>query len=93
MVFTILAWLIGLYIYLLLGRFFLDLVVSVNPKLRPKGLWLVLFEIVFTMTDGPLKLMRKLIKPIRLGAVQLDLGWTVLFIALTSLQSLLIRLS
>jgi YggT family protein len=36
-------------------------------------------EIAFLVTDPPVKLLRKLIPPVRLGAVSLDLSITVLF--------------
>jgi YggT family protein len=36
-------------------------------------------ELAFVVTDPPLRLLRKLIPPIRLGGVSLDLSITVLF--------------
>lgn len=36
-------------------------------------------EVAFMVTDPPLRLLRKLIPPVRLGAVSLDLSITVLF--------------
>lgn len=36
-------------------------------------------EVAFLVTDPPVKLLRRLIPPVRLGAVSLDLSITVLF--------------
>ena len=40
----------------------------------------MLFEVVFTLTDPPVKLLRRLIPPVRLGAVSLDLSLMILLI-------------
>jgi YggT family protein len=60
--------------------------------MRPKGIFLVLAEIVMTLTDVPLKALRKVIKPVRLGAVQLDFAWTVAIFIISLLSSLVLRL-
>ncbi|MFM6980610.1 MAG: YggT family protein [Micrococcales bacterium] len=93
LLYSSLAFLCGAYICVLLARFFLDLVTSINRQFRPRGLLLVLCEVVFTLTDTPLKFMRKVIKPIRFGAVSLDLGWTILFLGLSFAQSLFMGLA
>jgi YggT family protein len=36
--------------------------------------------VVFTLTDPPVKLLRRLIPPLRLGAVSLDLSLMILLI-------------
>ena len=69
-----------------------DLVLSTNPVWRPKGLLLILVEIIMTLTDPPLKFVRKFIKPIRFGALALDFGWTLTLLAVTLLQNVLTRL-
>jgi YggT family protein len=47
----------------------------------------VLAEIVYTITDPPLRFIRRLIPPIRLGGFALDLGLLILFILTTVLLS------
>ncbi|MFM5904994.1 MAG: YggT family protein [Micrococcales bacterium] len=71
---------LGLYFWVLLGRFVLDLVLSVNPRWRPRGLGLVIAELVMTLTDPPLRFLRRFIKPLRLGAISIDFAWTILVI-------------
>lgn len=71
------SWVIRLYIYVLWARLILDWVRVFNPRFRPRGVWLVLVEFVYTVTDPPIKLIRKVLPPIRLGQVALDLGWMI----------------
>jgi YggT family protein len=47
---------------------------------RPHGVLLVLAEAIFTVTDPPLKFLRRFIPPLRLGMVAMDLSFMVLFI-------------
>jgi YggT family protein len=88
-----LQWALQIYFYLMIARLIADLVLSVNPSWKPRGLLLVIVEIVYTLTDPPLKLIRKFIKPVRFGAVALDFGWTIVVFAIGLLQSLLGRLA
>ena len=85
-------WALQLYFWLMIARFVLDLVLSVNPTWRPRGLVLVLSEIVMTLTDPPLKLVRRFVKPVRMGSISLDFGWTLVLLAISLLQNLLARL-
>ncbi len=62
-------------------RFLVDLVRTLRRDWRPRGFLLVLFSIVISITDPPLKFVRRFIRPIRLGAVAIDLAWTVVLLA------------
>lgn len=73
-------WISTVYIWILIARFLIDLVIGVNPNWRPRGIVLVLSELVFTLTDPPLQFLRRFIKPLRLGMISLDFSWTVLLI-------------
>jgi len=70
-----------LFFLLLLARLVLDLVQLFARDYRPHGFMLIVFEAVFSATDPPLKLIRRVLPPVRLGQVQLDLAFLVLFIA------------
>jgi len=50
---------------------------------------LVLAEAVYSVTDPPLRLLRRVIPPLRLGAVQIDLAFTVLFLIVIILLGVL----
>ena len=73
----------ALYIFLLLliGRLVLDYVQMFARSWQPRGIALVVAEAVYTATDPPLKALRKIIPPLRLGSVSLDLSFLVLIIA------------
>jgi YggT family protein len=81
-------WALQLYFYALIGRLILDLLMSVNPSFRPKGILLPVAEVIFTLTDPPLRFLRQYIKPVRMGAISLDFAWTVLVLAVVFAQSL-----
>lgn len=84
----LLSWLLTLLFYTFLVRFFIDLAISLNPNFRPRGLLLIVTEIVFTVTEVPLRFLRRFIKPLRLGSVQLDFSWTLCVLAIGILRSL-----
>ena len=90
---VILWWLLQAYFFALVARLFIDLALSVNPGLRPSGVFLPIIEIIMTITDPALKLVRRIIPPIRLGAIQLDLGWTALVFAIFFLQRLVLSVA
>ena len=90
---VLLWWALQVYFFALVARLFIDLAISVNRGWRPSGLLLPLVEIVMTITDPALKAVRKIIKPIRLGAIQLDLGWTLLVFGIFFLQRLVLSVA
>lgn len=78
-----------LFIFVLIARVVLEMVQSFSRTWRPTGFVLVLAEIVYTITDPPLKFLRKFIKPVRLGSIALDLSVLVLFFIVWILMTLL----
>ena len=46
-------------------------------------------EVVYSTTDPPLKAVRKVIPPLNLGSIRLDLGFMVLLIAVVLLRSII----
>ena len=84
----ILSLALTVYFYALIGRLILDLLMSVNPSFRPKGLLLPIAEIIFTVTDPPLRFLRQYIKPVRMGAISLDFAWTALVLGVVFAQGL-----
>jgi YggT family protein len=83
---AILRYFLDVYFYILIVRFVLELMIGVNRSWRPRGLWLVLSEIVMTVTDPPLKVVRKVVKPVRVGSAGIDFSWTVLLLVVGILQ-------
>jgi YggT family protein len=82
----ILLFLLWIAIIVLIARFVLDWVQMLARQWRPRGLVLVFCEGLYSITDPPLRAVRRLIPPLRLGAVMLDLSPMVLLIGIFILQ-------
>ncbi len=57
-------------------RLVLDWVRVLQPRWRPHGVGLVVAEAAYSITDPPIKLTRRIIRPVRLGAARLDFAWS-----------------
>ncbi|GAA3338897.1 YggT family protein [Curtobacterium pusillum] len=79
-IFTILYFLLLLYFFVMWGRFALDMVQAYNRSWRPRGGLLVVSEVVYTVTDPPIRTVRKALPPLRMGPVALDFGWTIVML-------------
>ncbi len=76
----VLSALLYLFLLFLIGRAVLDTVRQFARSWRPTGVVLVLAEATYTVTEPPLKLLRRFIPNVRLGNVAFDLSFTVLFL-------------
>jgi YggT family protein len=74
--------LLWLFFVLLIARLVLDYIQMFARSWRPSGLLLVVAEVVYTITDPPLKALRRVIPPLRIGSVSLDLSFLVLVVLL-----------
>jgi len=86
-VFEVIAVLLLIFWLLLLARLVFDLVQAFARDWRPSGPILILLEAIYTVTDPPLKALRRIIPPLRLGQVQLDLAFLILLIGTNILIS------
>jgi YggT family protein len=77
----ILYLILWLFFVALLIRLVFDFVQMFARSWEPRGIVLVLLEAVYTVTDPPLRALRRVIPPLRLGSIALDLGFLVLIIA------------
>ena len=66
-----------LYVFVLLARLILDWIPFFNREWRPRGAGLVAAEIVYTVTDPPIRLFRRFIPPLRIGAIAIDFGFAL----------------
>ncbi len=89
---TILYWAFQLFIYAMFARFIVEFIMSVNRSWRPPAILMPVIDFAFTITDPPLKLVRRFVPPLRLGVIALDLAWTIVFIAALFLQRLALSL-
>jgi YggT family protein len=78
-VFDAILWLLQIFLFTLIGRLILDYVRIFKPDWRPTGVVLAVAELIYTVTDPPLRYVRQFIPPLRLGAVALDLSFIVVF--------------
>jgi YggT family protein len=76
----VLTYVLTIYLVILIGRMIFGWVQVFARDWRPSGILLVLAEAIFTVTDPPLKFLRRFIPPLRLGMVAMDLSFMVLFI-------------
>ncbi len=76
----VLFYVLTIYLVVLIGRMIFGWVQVFARDWRPTGILLVLAEAIFTVTDPPLKFLRRFIPPLRLGMVAMDLSFMVLFI-------------
>ena len=76
---VVLTYVLELYLVVLIGRVIISWInMFVRPWFPPRFVKLVA-EALFTLTDPPLKFLRRYIPPLRLGTVSLDLSFMVLF--------------
>lgn len=77
----VIATVLWLYWLVLIGRLVFDFVQIFARSWRPRGPLLILAEIIYSLTDPPLRLLRRVIPPLKLGGIQFDLAFLVLIIA------------
>ena len=85
----VLGFVVFLYFLVLLGRVVFDWIRIFARDWRPRGAALLVAEPIYTLTEPPLRALRKVIPPLRLGAVNLDLSFMVLFFVVYLLMVLL----
>jgi YggT family protein len=81
-----------LFFIALLARLVFDWVFILARSWEPKGLVVVALEATYSVTDPPLKALRRVIPPLRLGSISLDLGFLVLIIMVQLAMSVVSRL-
>ncbi|GAB3035862.1 YggT family protein [Nocardioides flavus (ex Wang et al. 2016)] len=73
--------LLFLFIALLWVRFVVDWVQVFARQWEPRGVLLVALEGVYTTTDPPIVALRKVVPPLRIGSVALDLSFLLVMVA------------
>ena len=69
-----------LFFVLLIARLVLDYIQMFARSWRPSGPVLVIAETVYTTTDPPIKALRRVVPPLRIGSITLDLSFLVLVV-------------
>jgi YggT family protein len=88
LLFGIISTVLLVFLILLFARFVVDWVMVLARSWRPTGIVAAGLEVVYLTTDPPLRAVRKVIPPLNLGSIRLDLGFMVLLIAVVFLRSI-----
>ena len=79
--FEILGTALFVFWLLLIARVVVEFIRSFSRDWRPKGFTVVILEVILTLTDPPVKLLRRIIPQLTIGAVRFDLSIMVLLLA------------
>ena len=74
------------FILFLLARLVADYVQMFARSWEPRGFILVMLELLYSVTDPPIKLFRRLVPPIRIGGMSLDLSILIVLLLCYVLQ-------
>lgn len=85
----IINFVLWLFLMILFARMILSWVPVLVRDWEPRGAMLVVAEGIYSVTDPPLRLLRKVLKPVRIGTMMLDLA----FIGLAITVSILMRIN
>jgi len=88
----ILATALWLYWLVFIARLIFDFIQIFARNWRPTGVILIIAEGIYSVTDPPLRVLRRVIPPLRLGGVQFDLAFLIMLIGLQILISVALAL-
>lgn len=88
---TIAYFLVMIFIIMLFIRLVFEWIQVFSRNWRPRGVLLIVAEAVYTVTDPPLKALRKVLPPLRIGNIALDLAFLVLIFGCSILLNVLVR--
>lgn len=77
---TLIEGVLWFFIVLLWIRFVVDWVQVFARSWSPSGPLLVILEFVYSVTDPPIKALRRVIPPLRLGSIALDLSFLLVLV-------------
>lgn len=87
-VLIVLFYLLFFFWLLLVARIVVELVRAFARDWRPSGRVAIALESIYTVTDPPVRLLRRLIPAVRIGGVGLDLSIMVLLLVVFILMRL-----
>jgi YggT family protein len=85
-----LTYLLTIYLVIMIGMMIFSWIQAFARDWRPSGILLVIAEVCYTLTDPPLKFLRRFIPPLRIGMRALDLSFMVLFIVVLILLEVVV---
>ncbi|TQF73603.1 YggT family protein [Rhodococcus spelaei] len=91
--FAVIYFVLFVFWLLIIGRIIVEFIRTFARDWRPTGFVVVILEAIFTVTDPPIKLLRRLIPSVSLGGVRLDLSIMVLLFVVFILMQVVQRLA
>ena len=77
-----------LFLFLLFARFVVDWVQVFARSWTPKGIVLVVLEVVYSITDPPILFIRRFVPPLRLGSIAIDTSFIIVLVSVYLLLQL-----
>ncbi|WP_099021389.1 YggT family protein [Mycolicibacterium palauense] len=78
--FQVLYFALFVFWLLLIARVIVEFIRSFSRDWRPRGFTVVILEVILTVTDPPVKLLRRIIPQLTIGAIRFDLSIMVLLL-------------
>ena len=78
--FSILGFALFVFWLLLIARVVVEFIRSFSRDWHPRGVTVVVLEVIMTLTDPPVRLLRRIIPQLTIGAVRFDLSIMVLLL-------------
>ncbi len=85
---SIIQWVLWIFLLILFARMILSWVPVLVRDWQPRGPMLVVAELVYSVTDPPLRQLRKVLRPVRVGNMMLDLAFIGLAISVSILMQI-----
>lgn len=85
---SVLYFVILVFLLLLIFRLIMEYVFMLARSYRPAGPVAIALELTYSVTDPPLNVLRRVLPPLRIGNVSLDLGFIVLFFVTSILMNI-----
>jgi YggT family protein len=86
---TIAIYVLYVFLALMLVRLVVDWVMVFARRWRPSGIVAAVLEVAYSATDPPLRALRRVLPPLRLGSVSIDLAFLVVIIVIYALLAVL----
>jgi YggT family protein len=83
---NVVAYILYLYIILIIARVVLEATRQFSRSWRPAGVAAIGIEAVYLVTDPPIRTLRRLVPPLHVGTVSLDLSIIILLLLILSLH-------
>lgn len=87
---SLLLQVISLFKFALFARIIIDYVRMFKRDWRPSPFISSIFEVIYSVTDPPMKFVQRFVPPLRVGGIALDLSFIVILIALSLLQRVIL---